>query len=95
MDNRTTLELKVTPNVVTSVPSIIDIQVTESGNPISFVNITLKGCGISDTRLNTGELGHLKLEIYPTIPGIIRVLANKTDYVSGITAIEVYINTNG
>lgn len=84
-------KVEITPEALKKKTQTVDISVTDfyEGNPVANVNVTLAGCGVSETDY-TNLTGNIRFVVTPTSYGNIQLTASKPGYEDYTTLIGVY-----
>lgn len=84
--------VEIAPEHLKRETQTVGISITDfyKGNPVADVNVTLVGCGVSETG-HTNLTGNLQFVVTPTTYGNVRLNASKTGYEDYTTLIGVYI----
>jgi hypothetical protein len=84
--------VKITPEHLKRETQAVDISVADfyEGNPVADVNVTLVGCGVSETGY-TNLIGNIQFVVTPTTYGNVQLNASKAGYEDYLTLIGVYI----
>lgn len=85
-------KVDITPDPLKKKTQTVEISVTDfyEGNPVADVNVTLLGCGLTETGY-TNLAGSIQFVVTPTSYGHIQLNASRAEYEDYTTLIGVYI----